>query len=263
MAKRTKHWTITEGEGPLVAVSLHSGTALRDEVRKLIAIDETAKRHEEDLFTDRWTEVAPTRVVLHTSRFEVDMNRRREKAVYLTPDDAWGLHVWKGAPPRDLLERSLEVHERFYAEMEALLREKAKRHGRFVVFDIHSYCQYMEGPGSPPEPPEKNPEINLGTGKLDRGMWAPIVESFLRDMRSFDYLGGKLDVRENVKFKGGYFPSWVHANFPAEGCALAVEVKKFYMDEWTGEPYAEHIEAVGQALKSTVPNILKILESWD
>jgi hypothetical protein len=39
-----------------------------------------------------------------------------------------------------------------------------------------------------------------------------------------------------------------------------VEVKKFYMDEWTGEPHAEHIGAVGRALWSTVPGILEVLE---
>jgi N-formylglutamate amidohydrolase len=188
------------------------------------------------------------------------MNRRRKKAVYLTPDDAWGLRVWKEAPPKGLVERSLKAHDRFYAEMEALLSEKAKRHGRFVVFDIHSYCHYSEGAGSTPGPPDENPEINLGTGTMDRVKWAPLVESFLRDMRGFEYLGGRLDVRENVKFKGGYFPSWVHETFPDEGCALAVEVKKFYMDEWTGEPHAAHIEAVGRALGSTVPGILEVLE---
>ncbi|MEJ2324727.1 MAG: N-formylglutamate amidohydrolase [Nitrospirota bacterium] len=260
MAKANTNWTITKGEGPLVAVSLHSGSALREEVRELLAVDETARRHEEDIFTDRWTEIAPTRVVLHTSRFEVDMNRRRKKAVYLTPDDAWGLKLWKEAPPTELLERSLKLHDRFYAEMEALLREKAERHGRFVVFDIHSYCHYCRGPDSPPGSTDENPEINLGTGSMEREKWAPVVESFLRDMRSFEYPGGKLDVRENVKFRGGYFPSWVHETFPDEGCALAVEVKKFYMDEWAGQPYAEHVEAVGRALGSTVPNILEILK---
>ena len=30
------------------------------------------------------------------SRFEVDLNRPREEAVYRVPEDCWGLDVWRG-----------------------------------------------------------------------------------------------------------------------------------------------------------------------
>ena len=33
-------------------------------------------------------------------------------------------------------------------------------------------------------------------------------------MRSYDYFGRRLDVRENVKFFGGQLPRWIHENFP-------------------------------------------------
>jgi hypothetical protein len=36
-------------------------------------------------------------------------------------------------------------------------------------------------------------------------------------------------------------------------------VKKFFMDEWTGEPDHAVINAIGKALKTTVPGVLEEL----
>jgi hypothetical protein len=41
-------------------------------------------------------------------------------------------------------------------------------------------------------------------------------------------------VRENVRFLGGHLTRWVSDTFPDRACALAIDVKKIYMDEWTG-----------------------------
>ena len=67
-------------------------------------------------------------------------------------------------------------------------------------------------------------------------------------------------VRENVKFQGGRFSQWVHETFPASGCAVAIDFKEFFMDEWTD--HADHVlvGAVGDALRSTVPGVLEELE---
>ena len=43
-------------------------------------------------------------------------------------------------------------------------------------------------------------------------------------------------------------------------CVIAVEFKKFFMDEWTGIGDIEKIEAIRDALQSTVPGLLKELE---
>jgi len=67
-------------------------------------------------------------------------------------------------------------------------------------------------------------------------------------------VGGKLlDVRENVAFEGkGEQTRFVHEHFPKTGCAIAVEFKKIFMDEWTGAPdplaIAELRSAIGAAL---------------
>jgi len=101
-------WRIEQGEGPVVAMAIHDGHAVRAEVRQHLALSEEVRLREEDPFTGQWTVVAPTRVVGLRSRFEVDLNRPREKAVYLTPEDAWGLKVWTGELPEDVIVRSFD-----------------------------------------------------------------------------------------------------------------------------------------------------------
>ena len=56
---------------------------------------------------EKWTTVGNTQIIGTHSRFEVDLNRPREKAVYIKPEDAWGLEVWKYKPSQELVIRSL------------------------------------------------------------------------------------------------------------------------------------------------------------
>ena len=188
--------------------------------------------------------VVGTRVVPSRSRFEVDLNRPRDKAVYLTPEDSWGLQVWRSKPSENLIATSLEQYDYIYAEMRQVLTRLQERYGRFVVLDLHSYNHRRAGPESPPDDPTDNPEVNVGTGSMDRQLWGRLVDRFMADLRDFDFLGRRLDVRENVKFMGGNLPQWVHENFPTSGCCLAIEFKKFFMNEWTGEPVMEELEAI-------------------
>jgi len=256
-------WQLVRGEGPLIAVALHDGHGVRDEVASLLALDDENRLREEDPFTAEWVTIAPTQVLALRSRFEVDLNRARDRAVYTGPDDAWGLTVWKGEFAEDVAQRSLAEYDAFYRAMGELLTTVQERHGHFVVFDIHSYCHRRGGPGAPAADEAENPQVNIGTGTVDRTRWGPLVEGFMDDLRSYGFSGGPLDVRENVKFSGGRFSEWVHQTFPASGCVLAVEFKKFFMDEWTGEPDWPVIEEIREALASTVPGVLQQLESHD
>lgn len=255
-----KIWDEEIGDGPLVAIALHDGHSVRKEVASLLALNEEERLREEDPYTSKWTTIAPTRVVALRSRFEVDLNRPREKAVYLDPEDAWGLEVWKYDPSQGLVERSLAEYDAFYERMHHLLSDLEERFGRFVVFDLHSYNHLREGPGSPPADEEENPQVNLGTESMDRDFWSPLVERFMADLSQYDFPGGRLDVRENVKFKGGNFAHWVHETFPSSGCVLAIEIKKFFMDEWTGKLDKVFLQAVRDALGSTVHGVLEELK---
>jgi len=131
-------WMLEEGDLPLVATAIHNGHAVRDEVAERLALSDAERRREEDPFTDRFARVAETRFVGLRSRFEVDLNRPRDGAVYQKPEDAWGLHVWKTPPPKELVARSLAEYDAFYEEAERVFRRLEARHGRFVVLDIHS-----------------------------------------------------------------------------------------------------------------------------
>ena len=253
-------WTLEQGKGPVAAAAVHDGHELRPEVEQEMNLPEADRLREEDPFTGQWTDICPTRIIGRHSRFEVDLNRPRGKAVYRTPEDAWGLQVWKGELPADVAERSLAGYDAFYRAMERLFSEMARQHGRFIVFDLHSYNHRRGGPGAEPEDPAGNPQVNLGTGSMDRRFWAPVVERFIADLRAYPFPGGPLDVRENVKFRGARFSGWVHETFPRTGCSIAIEFKKFFMDEWTGVPDPALLAAVGDALRSTVPGVIEELK---
>jgi hypothetical protein len=255
-----RFWDQQLGDGPLVAAAVHHGHELRDEVADAMALDEAARLREEDPFTGEWTAMAPNRVVVHRSRFEIDLNRPRETAVYRTPEDAWGLSVWKTELTNGVADRSLELYDDFYSALGRVLKDIEQRFGRFVVFDLHSYNHRRSGPDGPPADPEGNPQVNIGTGSLDRTRWGGVVDRFISDLRKFDFPGGPLDVRENVKFLGRAMPWFVHGTFPETGCALAVEFKKFFMDEWSGERDPALFGAIGDALRSTVPGVIEELE---
>ena len=251
----TPIWQIQFGSGPLVAAAIHDGHAVRDELSELFAIDEDQRLREEDPFTGMWTSIAPTRIVGLHSRFEVDLNRPRDKAVYRVPEDSWGLQVWKESLPEDVAQRSLAAWDAFYFHIRALLTQLAEHHQHVVVFDIHSYNHRRSGPDGAEADTEGNPEVNIGTRSMDRQRWAPIVDRFISELSSFDFNGRNLDVRENVKFFGGHFPTWIHQTFPDKVCAIAIEFKKVFMDEWTGHPHQDELYAIGQALRKAADGV--------
>jgi hypothetical protein len=253
-------WRLQIGHGPLVATAVHDGHELREELSEYVALDEAGRLREEDPFTGHWTKIAPTRVVGLHSRFEIDLNRPRDKAVYRTAEDAWGLKVWKDTLPDDVAARSLAEYDAFYKALGELYGELAEQHGKFVVYDLHTYNHRREGLHGPPADPAGNPQVNIGTGTMNRQHWANVIDTFIDALRAFDFPGGKLDVRENVKFFGGNHARWAHEHFPDAACVIAIEFKKFFMDEWSGKPDEDCIGAIGEALQSTVPAVLDALK---
>jgi len=253
MGKNNKIWRFTAGEGPLLAAAIHDGHAVRPELKRWLALSEGERLREEDPYTGAWTDIAGNRIVGTHSRFQVDLNRPPESAVYRTPEDAWGMQVWKESLPDDVAERSLAEHSAFYTATRGLLEEVEKAYGCFFVYDLHSYNHRREGREGRAADPKDNPEVNIGTGSMDRTYWAPVVDRLIAQLSMVDFMGRRLDVRENVKFRGGYFPRWIHATFPRSGCAVAIEFKKIFMDEWSGELDQECYGAILRALESTVP----------
>ena len=204
-----------------------------------MVLPDADRLREEDPFTGQAIAGVPTHVIAHRSRFEADLNRAAADAVYRTPDQCWGLDVWGGTLDAAIAERSLDYHRRFYDAVGALLDDVASQHRRFVLLDVHSYNHRRDGPAGAPTPAEQAPEINIGTFSMPRETWAWLLEPVMDAMRAYDFGGRHLDVRENVAFQGkGELTRLVHQRYPGRACAIAIEFKKFFMDEWTGEPDA-------------------------
>jgi hypothetical protein len=109
-------------------------------------------------------------ITVRRSRFEVDINRPREHAVYREPADAWGLEVWRESLRSSCVRDSLAIYDRFYRELAHHL-DRVTAASRCLVLDVHSYNHRRDGPDAPAGDADANPEINVGTGWLDRARW--------------------------------------------------------------------------------------------
>lgn len=255
-------WSVERAASPLIGTAIHNGHALRSEVAAAMGLDDAQRLREEDPFTEYTIRDVPNRVVFHRSRFEIDLNRDAPGAVYVRPEQAWGLNVWGSAPGEALVRRSLDIHNAYYAMLQQMLGGIAAEFGQFVLLDIHSYNHRRSGPDADPTPETEAPQINIGTFSMDRKRWAHIVDPFMESLRGHSFRGRPMDVRENVAFQGrGEQTRFVHANFPDSGCAIAIEFKKFFMDEWTGEPDREALEAMRAMIAASLPVLLDSLRA--
>lgn len=244
--------------GQFISTAIHAGHDVRPELAAELVLPERDRLREEDPHTDEIAALIPARVVVHRSRFEVDLNRTREESVYRTAEESWGMAVFRN-PPLDeaLVLGSLQVYDAFYAELGRRLDEVAAR-GPFVMFDVHSYNHRRDGADAATAPSEENPEVNVGTGSLNRERFGPVVDAFITSLEA-SASAGPLDVRENVRFRGRQLAAWTHARYPDRGMVLALEFKKTFMDEWSGEFERSRIEELALALAGTVPAVEALL----
>ena len=252
-------YTIIPGSSPLVATAIHDGHNVRADLMERMNLDDQGRLREEDPFTAEMSKVTDSRVIVHTSRFEVDLNRPRQKAVYRVPEDAWGLEVWTEEPTDEQVERSLEMYDTFTESVFTLIDALLEKHDRVVVYDLHSYNHRRDGAEAEPADPEENPVINVGTGNIDQAIFRPVIDAFISAMSEQEFRGEKLDVRENIKFTGGDFSRRIYERYPERVCVIAVEFKKVFMDEWSGQAYDGAVEQMRQALEGTVERVKGVL----
>jgi len=115
-------WTLTRAVSPVIGTAIHDGSGVRESLLDRFALSAQERQREEDPFTAFLINDVPNQVVGHRSRFEFDLNRSRDGALYLTPEQAWGLKVWREPLPQEEKARSLALHDSYYTMLRTFLK---------------------------------------------------------------------------------------------------------------------------------------------
>ncbi len=226
-------YTIQNVEYPVIALSIHNGHDMSNELLGICGISDTDRLREEDPFTERISSGCSNNVTVHTSRFMIDLNRSPQSAVYQKPEDCWGLNVRKNPIPSTYLTELYDAYEDWYRVLDYQISNFLNRHPRLIVFDLHSYNHRRKGPNSEPDPQIENPDIIIGRSNLNSEYY-PLVAKLKSLLNNKEIDGYLLDCREDVKFSGGYLSRYLNAKYPQRVISLSIEFKKIYMDEWSG-----------------------------
>jgi N-formylglutamate amidohydrolase len=256
----TDWWTVHRGDSPVVATAIHNGGGVPRELAGRMSLAAEDRLREEDPYTEFIIRDVPNRIVVHRSRFAVDLNRPPDQAIYLRPEQSWGLRVWSSPPDATMVAKALSFHDEYYQMLGMVLKGVEAQCGGFVVLDVHSYNHRRSGPDAPPASPDAMPEINIGTFSMDRRRWAYVLDPLIDYLAEVDAGGRRVTVAENVAFQGkGEQTRFIHEKFPATGCAIAIEFKKIFMDEWTATPDEDAVTDLRALVRSVVPLLEDVL----
>lgn len=244
---------------PIIATAIHDGHYIPTALLENMSLKEHERSREEDPYTSFMADLPINTVVVENSRFVADLNRPKNKCIYKTPGDAWGLTVWKRPLSKKIENQLLSYYDAFYARIKRLLDKIINQHGCFVVLDIHSYNYRRQNPHEE-APRSENPEINIGT-KNNQHHARPLINAFIDFLSQSKIYGHLPDVRENIKFQGGEFSKWISTHYGQYGCVLSVEFKKTFMDEWTGRANIKHLMDIRATLKNSIPLLKKEIRS--
>ncbi|PKN72809.1 MAG: hypothetical protein CVU50_05660 [Candidatus Cloacimonetes bacterium HGW-Cloacimonetes-3] len=250
-------YVFSDGKAPILALSIHDGHCMPEELLSSCGISDSTRLREEDPFTSGFAGLFPNYIIPHTSRFAIDLNRPPEKAVYLKPEDAWGLPVRKSEVPPDLLLKLRTAHDNWYKIAEYQIKRMLSTHSQLLVLDLHSYNHRRGGIDAAPDPQIDNPDIIIGRNNICKEQY-PLVDKLQEMLNGALFQGTTIDCRCDVKFTGGYFPRWVNSTFPGSCLCLAIEFKKIFMNEWTGELDLEAYDELRHLFHSIVTKWAKL-----
>ena len=176
--------------------------------------------------------------------------------MYRVPDDAWGLDLWREPLPDD--ERGAVAGSCTTSSTRSSARrlDVLAARGPFVVLDLHSYNHRRDGADAPPAPVDGNPEVNVGTGSLDRDRWGGVVDRFIDDLGRRKVAGHRSTCGRTSASAAASSAAGCNERYADRGCALAIEFKKVFMDEWTGDVDEHHLEELRGALAAAVPALI-------
>ncbi|MFC6102011.1 N-formylglutamate amidohydrolase [Olivibacter domesticus] len=245
---------------PIIATAIHDGHFIPKEFLDNMSLEEHERSHEEDPYTGFMADLPVNTVIAENSRFLADLNRPRNKCIYKTPDDAWGLTVWKQPLSTQKEQQLLDYYDTFYTKIKQLLENIINQHGCLLVLDIHTYNYRRQNPQEKASK-QQNPEINIGT-KNNLPHARALIDTFIDFLSQSKIYGHRPDVRENIKFQGGEFSKWIANYYGQYGCVLSIEFKKTFMDEWTGRANIKHLMDIQATLKDSIPLLKKELKKF-
>lgn len=228
---------------PFVCFAIHNGHQLRKELKSKCLLNDHERWQEEDPETFTFVSSLPIVIAANDSRYEYDLNRRSENAIY---DEAWGKKVWDKPLTKKEKELSLQKHQNFYKVVDALIEKLEKKFKSVVVYDVHSY-NYKRYE-------QEMPVFNLGTEKIDRKKYSRFINYWLKELGKTELTGIEHEVEENGPFKGkGYLLEYITNHFD-NTLVFATEVKKIYCNEENGEIYPLVIDELSEQFKRSIIN---------
>ncbi|MEO1032112.1 MAG: N-formylglutamate amidohydrolase [Bacteroidota bacterium] len=232
-----------EDYAPYVCGAVHDGHQFRKDLWDNCLHSAYERWYEEDPETKHMVISHPILIAGCDSRFEYDLNRDPESAVF---DTAWGKQLWKDPLPEVEKEKSLQKHSNFYKVVHALMSKLENKFGVCVVYDMHSYNWQRWD--------REVPTWNLGTSNIDNDRFGNEVESWRQMLASIELPNQiKQTAKINDTFQGnGYFLKYITRNFK-NTLVLATEIAKVYCDEYKQVIYPEVVAAVEQQLQSLLP----------
>ena len=228
---------------PYVCGAVHDGHQFRKALWEICLHSEYERWYEEDPCTKQMVESHPIVIAGCDSRFEYDLNRTPDTAIYT---DAWGKRLWKIPLATDAKKLSLQKHHNFYQVVQALIEKLESKYKKVLVFDMHSYNWKRWD--------REVPTWNLGTANIDSSRFCDIALSWSAKLGQMQLPNSiKSTSRINDTFQGnGYFLKYITQNF-TNTLVLATEIAKVYCDELSGVIYPEVVQSVEKQLKELIP----------
>lgn len=225
-----------------VCGAVHDGHQFRKPLWDYCLHTEYDRWYEEDPETKNMVNYHPIVIAGLDSRFEYDLNRAPETAIY---DDAWGKQLWKEELPKEEKEKSLAKHIAFYKVVHALIAKLESKFGVVIVYDMHSYNWKRWD--------REVPTWNLGITNVDNERFGQDIEEWSRSLGELQLPNGiKSTSKINDTFKGnGYFLKYISQNFN-NTLVLATEIAKVYCDEYEYIIFPEVVAAVALQLRGKI-----------
>lgn len=225
-----------------VCGAVHDGHQFRSELWENCMHTQYERWFEEDPATKEMVKSHPIVIAGLDSRFEYDLNRAPDSAIY---SDAWGKQLWHEPLTEAMKSKSLKKHTNFYKVVHALMKKLEEKFKVCIVYDMHSYNWRRWD--------REVPTWNLGTSNIDTKRFNHEIESWRSMLESMELANNiAKTAKVNDTFQGnGYFLKYITKHFK-NTLVLATEAKKIYCDELNQILFPEVVDAIEKGLRTNV-----------